>query len=337
MLDTLKPVAEVTGIDPRAIPDTLLRSTQPVVIRGLVSHWPVVQAASQSARATSDYMKRFYRDATVGAWLGTPDIDGRFFYNDDFNGFNFRPELLKLNTVLDELERHLDTQKPPAIYVGSTTVDSCLPGFSSENNVDLGTRQPLMSLWIGNRTRVSAHFDLPDNLACVAAGRRRFTVFPPAELANLYVGPIDLTPAGQAISLVDFANPDWVKFPRFADALKNAQVVDLEAGDAIFIPSMWWHHVESLSNFNVLINYWWRQSPDYMDSPMNTLMLALLSIRDLPKEQRNAWANIFDHYVFKANDETSSHIPEHARRMLGPIDADAARMLRALLLKKLNR
>ena len=37
----------------------------------------------------------------------------------------------------------------------------------------------LASLWLGNRTRIAAHYDLPDNLAVVAAGRRRFTVFPP--------------------------------------------------------------------------------------------------------------------------------------------------------------
>ena len=239
--------------------------------------------------------------------------------------------------MLDEIARHRSAHKPPALYVGSTTLDACLPGLRAENDFNLGERQPLVSVWIGNRTRIAAHHDLPDNLACVAVGHRRFTLFPPEELDNLYVGPLDFTPAGQAISLVDFAKPDFERFPRFADALQRARVAELGPGDAIFIPSMWWHHIEALDALNVLVNYWWRQSPAYMDSPMNALMLAIMSVRDLPPEQRSAWRNLFRRYVFEADERTASHIPEHARRVLGPLDADAARELRARLLQRLNR
>ncbi|MDZ4814544.1 MAG: cupin-like domain-containing protein [Pseudomonadota bacterium] len=337
MLARCNPVREVAGIDPQALPDAILQGTQPVVIRGLISNWPMVQAGLESTHAASTYLRSFHRDATVGAWFGAPEIGGRFFYNDDFSGFNFRAERLRLDQVLDQLSQHDHDAKPPAIYVGSTTIDTCLPGFRAENALDLRERQPLISVWIGNRTRIAAHHDLPDNLACVAAGHRRFTLFAPDQLGNLYIGPLDFTPAGQAISLVDFANPDLAKFPKFDDALNHAQVADLGPGDAIFIPSMWWHHIEALDSFNVLVNYWWRQSPEYMDTPMNALMLALMSIRDLPVEQREAWQNIFRHYVFEPDDGTVGHIPEHARRVLSPLDAKTARELRAQLLKRFNR
>ncbi len=333
----VEPVREISGVDPQAIADEVMRSAEPVVLRGLVAQWPAVHAGRQSAQAGADYLRGFYRDATVGAWLGAPEIEGRFFYNGDLSGFNFQPQRLKLGAVLDELERHGSAARPPAIYVGSTTVDTCLPGFRAENDLDLGSRQALMSVWIGNRTRIAAHYDLPDNLACVVAGHRRFTLFPPDELDNLYVGPLDLTPAGQSISLVDFASPDLVRFPKFAAALAHAQVAELEAGDAILIPSMWWHHVEALDSFNVLINYWWRQSPEHMDSPMNALLMAMLSVRDLPTNQRNAWQHLFDHYVFAADEHTAEHIPTPARGGLLPLDPDAARVLRARLLKSLNR
>jgi hypothetical protein len=162
-------------------------------------------------------------------------------------------------------------------------------------------------------------------------------LFPPGELRNLYVGPLHLTPAGQPISLVDFAAPDLERFPRFADALRNASVAELEPGDALFIPSLWWHHVEALDAFNVLVNYWWRQSPAWMDTPANVLMHALLSLRDLPRVQRDAWLEIFRHYVFEANETTTAHIPEASRGILSPIDDEAARELRAFLLNRLNR
>lgn len=330
-------MSERSGLDPRAIPDELLRSTQPVVLRGLVSQWPMVQAALQSASAGSAYLRGMYRGAPVDAFYGAPEINGRFFYNDDCTGFNFHPERLSLLSVLAEIESHTQNPRPPAIYVGSASVDICLPDFRRHNDVELGARDPLASIWIGNRTRIAAHYDAPDNLACVAAGHRRFTLFPPEALENLYVGPLDLTPAGQPISLVDFLNPDLQKFPKFANAMKTAQVAELGPGDAIFIPSMWWHHVEALGSFNVLVNYWWRQVPDYVDPAMNALMLALISVRDLPGEQRQAWAGLFKHYVFDANEETAAHIPEHARRVLGPLNADTTRVLRQQLLKRLNR
>jgi Cupin-like domain len=334
---TADKVPEIAGTAQQALSDALLQATGPVVLKGLVAHWPMVRAAVASAHSADAYLRSFYRDATVGAWLGAPDIGGRFFYNEAFNGFNFRPEHMKLDAVLAALHRHRDDDKPPAIYVGSTTVDTCLPGFRGENDLDLGDRDALMSIWIGNRTRIAAHHDLPDNLACVAAGRRRFTLFPPEQLRNLYIGPIDLTPAGQAISLVDFAQPDLQRFPKFAEAMANASVAELEPGDALFIPSLWWHHVEALDSFNVLINYWWRQSPAHMDSPMNALILALMSVRDLPPAQRRSWQEMFRHYVFEADAHTAAHIPEQARGLLSPLAADTARVLRARLLKKLNR
>jgi hypothetical protein len=337
MLAISERVREAPGADANALSDAVLKATQPVVLRGLASHWPLVRAARESAEGADAYLRRFYRDATVGALLGAPEIGGRYFYNDDLSGFNFRSVRVKLDTVLDEIARHRADPRPPSIYVGSTTVDTCLPGFRVENDFALGDRNPLVSVWIGNRSRIAAHHDLPDNLACVAVGHRRFTLFPPEELENLYVGPLDFTPAGQAISLVDFSNPDFERYPKFAEALKHAQVAELGPGDAIFIPSMWWHHIESLDPFNVLVNYWWRQSPGYMDSPMNALMLAVLSVRDLPPEQRKAWQNLFRHYVFEADETTARHIPPDARRVLGPLNDEAARELRARLLQKLNR
>ncbi|GGX73517.1 cupin-like domain-containing protein [Massilia dura] len=331
------PVAELRGLAPRDLNERILASTQPLLLRGLVAHWPMVRAARESQQAASAYLQRFYKGGPVVAMLGLPDIGGRFFYNDDISGFNYRPVHAPLDGVLAELEAHRDDAEPPAIYVGSTTIDTVLPGFRAENDVDLGGREPLASIWIGNRTRIAAHYDAPDNLACVTAGRRRFTLFPPDQLANLYVGPLDFTPAGQAISLVDLHAPDFERFPRFREALAHAQVAEMEAGDALFIPSMWWHHVEALEAFNVLVNYWWRQSPHYMDTPTNALMYAIMTIRDLPPEQRKAWEGLFRHYVFEQDGATAAHIPPAAQRMLAPMTEDMTRALRAQLLKRMNR
>ena len=267
MLKIEKSVREIHGIRPDSIPGDLLASTEPYVLRKLVSDWPAVKAARESVDAANSYIHRFYQGATIGAFFAPPESGGRIFYNKDMSGFNYQPVMLKLDQVLKEIKKHQSDEKPPVIYVGSTTVDTCLPGFRSENDIGLEDLDPLVSIWLGNRTRVAAHFDSPDNIACCVAGRRRFTLFPPEELENLYVGPLDFTPAGQSLSLVDFHRPDFEKFPRFEKALRNAQQTELDPGDAIYIPSMWWHHVEALDSFNVLINYWWKRNPGFMGDP----------------------------------------------------------------------
>ncbi|NJC32113.1 hypothetical protein GGR79_003666 [Xanthomonas arboricola] len=337
MLAEPRAIQELHGLDPQQLDPAVLRSTTPLVLRGLVRDWPLAQAGATSAQAAAAYLRGFDRGEAVVAQVGPPDIGGRFFYNADMSGFNFRPERVPLGVVLETLLRDLHNPQPPAIYVGSTTLDTYLPGLRAHNPIVLPQREPLASIWIGNRTRIAAHQDLPDNLACVVAGRRRFTLFPPQQLANLYIGPLDLTPAGQPVSLVDIAAPDLQRFPRYAQALEHALVAELEPGDALFIPSMWWHHVEALTPFNVLVNFWWRQSPAYMDSPMNALMLALLTLRDLPAEQRAIWRDVFDHYVFDADADTAAHMPESARGVLAPMDEARARSLRARLLQRLNR
>jgi hypothetical protein len=329
-------IEALADVGPDGLAEILAQSTVPVLLRGLVADWSVVKQAQESNEQLDAYLRRFYSGATVGIFTGAPEIGGRFFYNDDLSGLNFEKSHARFDAMLDQLKLQRDNSASPSYYMGATTVDKCLPGFRAENDLDFGELDPLASIWIGNRSRIAAHYDLPDNLACVAAGHRRFTLFPPDQLANLYPGPIDFTPAGQQISLVDFHCPDLERFPGFTQALEHAQVVELGPGDALFIPSMWWHHVESLDSLNVLVNYWWRKSPAYMGPPVDVLYHALLSIRDLPAEQKQAWAGIFQHYIF--NDEASlAHLPESRLGLLGTLDETMARKLRATLLNKLNR
>lgn len=310
---------------------------QPQLLKGLVRHWPVVQAALKSDSALSAYLGPFCQRQPVTLWRAPASANGRFFYNEAFDGFNFGAEHARIAQVLEQLLAAASQPQTDALYVGSSTVETVWPGFRADNDLDLPSKEALMSLWLGNRTRIAAHQDVPDNLACVAAGRRRFTLFPPEQLPNLYVGPLDFTPAGQPISLVDMAQPDLERYPRFVQALHAAQVFELEPGDALFIPSMWWHQVEALDSVNLLLNYWWSSTPAFMDPPLAALLLAISSIRDLPAPQRQAWAAQFQHYVFAEPQASHAHIPVHAQGLLGALSPARTRPLRARLLQLLNR
>ncbi len=330
-------IQEMRDCRPAGIGEVVASRVEPLLLKGLVTEWPVVQAGRQSAQAGADYIRQFYSGDRLTAFTGPPDINGRVGYNDDLSGFSFERSNATLDEVLTPIFDHIDDRNPPAVYVGSTLLDRWFPGFRDCNDLDLGERNLLASLWLGNRIRVSAHFDVADNIACCVAGRRRFTLFPPNQLDNLYIGPWDMTPAGQAISLVDFDKPDFKKYPKFKAALESAYTVTLEPGDALFLPSMWWHHVEGLDGFNMLVNFWWRSTPGFMGSPLNVLKHALLGLHGLPPEQRAAWQHIFDYYVFNPQDAALAHIPEQRRGMLAPTDDTVARQLRADLLNQLNR
>ena len=332
------PAVEVVDIvDPAALDPALLKAEQPWVARGLVSHWPLVQAAGQGTGAALEYLLQFYRDRPLKAFLGEPEIAGRFFYNDSLDGFNYQQLETTLTKVVRKLLDLADQDQPAALYVGSTSVDAWLPGFRQDNDLPLAERNPLVSLWLGNRSRIAAHFDYPRNLACCVLGRRRFTVFPPEQVANLYIGPWDITPAGQPISLVDFAQPDLERFPRFETAWAAAQVAELEPGDALYLPGMWWHHVESLAPVNGLVNYWWSDTPDVYGTPTDAFHHALLSIKSQSPAQKVAWKAFFDHYVFGDTEEALAHLPPASRGRLGDIDDTQARRLRAELQNLMRR
>ena len=319
------------------IPERVYDAAEPVRLQGLVSHWPAVRQCSKSIADAARYLSRFWREDPLTVYAGDSSINGRIFYNSDFTGFNFISGKATLPQVLDKLAESGREDRLTTLYVGSTPVDKWLPGFRSQNDIELPTGDALASFWLGNQTKVSAHYDFPDNVACVVAGERRFTLFPPEQIDNLYVGPVDRTPSGQAISLVDVFEPDLDRFPKYAEAVKHAKSAVLGPGDAIFIPSMWWHHVESRDPFNLLINYWWCTSPGFMGSPGTALMHAILALRDLPPRQRRIWQGVFDHYVFDADASVYEHIPEAGRGCLAPLDETKAKQLHADLLNRLNR
>ncbi|GAA3697165.1 cupin-like domain-containing protein [Sphingomonas cynarae] len=332
----LPPVPERVVADAAALDAALRTADRPFVVRGLIADWPLVQAGRRSAAAARRYILDHRRDVPFTVSVGANGSDGRLFY-DAAMAMNFAT----FKARLDEVFAHIDTGErsgdPRPIYLASIDMQGYFDGLHEANHVDLGDRAPLASIWMGTRTRIAAHNDVPDNLACVAVGRRRFTLFPREQFRNLYLGPIDNTPAGRAVSMVDFHAPDFTAHPKFRDALRHAQVAELEAGDALYIPAMWWHHVEGLATFNVLVNYWWRTTPRWLGQPQDALNHAILAVRDLPEDQKRHWREMFDHYVFDNDEATTAHIPEQARSILSTLTAESAGRLRAFLLRALSR
>ena len=330
-----KSVPEWHNVDPQTFWERIFPTHQPAILRGVVRSWPAVAQGLESPQALARYLLGMEQGAPAALLTAAPSIEGRFFYREDMRGTNFERRVAPLSVGLQALLTHLDNPQPPAIYVESAPLPDCLPTFTKSHNLALLNPTIVPRIWIGNAVKVQTHYDYQSNIACVVAGRRRFTLFPPDQLANLYVGPWDITLAGVPVSMVRLEAPDLERYPRFRTALQHAQVADLGPGDALFIPYAWWHHVESLTPFNVLVNYWWNEAKP----PLNvadSLLHALVAIRDLPLEQRAVWRNLFDYYVFQTNGDPLGHLPTENRGLMGARGEQALRVVRTLLLRSLS-
>lgn len=323
--------------------DALLNGQTPVILRGLARDWPLVQAGKAGPLEAIAYIKSFDAGRPVVGYTGAPEIGGRYFYRDDLKSLNFQAERVSLSAYLDAVASQVGVASPLSLYVGSTDLDAYLPGLGEENRLAFGSSTadgrapPTVSIWLGNRTTAATHFDMSNNLACCLVGRRRFTLFPPDQIENLYPGPLDPTPGGQVVSVVDLAAPDLDRFPRFAQAAAAGEVAELEPGDVLFYPALWWHNVDALDEFNAMINYWWSAAPDFLDSPMTTLTHGLLSLRGRSAAEKAAWRALFDFYVFGDPDQAAGHLPAPVQGDLAPLDEKMARRLRARVMQKLNR
>jgi hypothetical protein len=331
-------VDSYSGVDRAGFQRNIVPRGVPAVMRGLVSGWPLVEAARRSPKAALDHFASLDERRPVEIFSAPPEIGGRFFYNAQLDGSNFERKRTTLAELAAMLVRSKDDPTAPSVYAGATPIRDVIPRLLPEisNGVIDPAREQLISLWVGNRTRVAAHWDLPQNLICNVAGRRRYIVLPPEELPNLYVGPLDFTLAGQPLSLVDFLDPDLDAHPKFAAAARRAQVAVLEPGDALYLPSMWWHHAESLDAIGVMVNFWWRDGPQHLTTPLAALLHAALTLRDLPERERAVWRRFFDHYIFGVNGDPFAHLPEDKRGVMGPATPERIARIKALVARSVE-
>ena len=309
----MKQIEEVTNVTTEQFNNEIRIAQKPIVMRGLVSHWPVVKAALKSDKDCVDYISSFANSKEQNIANVPFEYNGRLHYLDDLQGFNFTWSKLKLADYLNRLLNDAKLEKPIGMALQALLVNQELLGFETLNPRVFAPDKATPHMWISNEMKIATHADTVDNLACVVAGCRRFTIFPPEQVKNLYIGPLHYTPAGPPISMVHLTNPDYDKYPKFAQAMETAQYVDLYPGDALFLPFRWYHHVEAKKKLNILLNYWWSDARIDIGSPLNAFMHCLYSVGNLPPHQRAAWREIFENYVFHTNGDPWEHMPFPAR------------------------
>ncbi len=330
----MKPLEELNSTDRSVFENEILPAGTPVVLRGLLRDWPAVDAARGPNASVVDYVKGLDPGIEINAMVGPPGIDGRFFYSDDYRSFNFGFEKVSISSALDTLVSLAESPAPPSIALQAMHTPDALPDFVRQNPMPLLDEAVAPRIWISNRSIVAPHFDNNHNIAAVISGRRRFTVFPPDEVRNLYIGPLLRTPGGSPISTVDLRDPDFEKFPKFRQALESAQEAVLEPGDAIYIPILWWHGVESLDSLNILANYWWNTN-NVQYKPILAMIHCMAMMSGLPKEQKEIWQSFFDHFAFQSNGDPGEHLPSDLQDVMGKLSASELHQLMRFLKERM--
>ena len=290
--------------------DAIVRGERPVILKGLFDTWPALAAGQAGPETLNQYLGAMDRGLPVPVIEAPARSGGRYAYGPDPREFTFTKRQGRIPETLDRITRAIGQPEAPFVAIQMLPLASHLPEFVARNPMPaLPGVAP--RLWIGGRVQTQTHNDRDHNLACVIAGRRRFLLFPPEQVANLYVGPLDNPPP---LSLVDPEAPDLARFPRYAEAVAAAQVAFLDPGDAIFLPKYWWHHVASLDPYNAMVNYWWGDTATGIERPNHVFLAALLALRHLPPGERAYWQAMFATHVFG---DAPAHIPEPLQGALG--------------------
>jgi hypothetical protein len=87
------------------------------------------------------------------------------------------------------------------------------------------------------------HFDGGRNSIALLGGQRRYILSHPNQCDRLALYPVGHPSARH--SAINWADPDLDEYPEFAQAQANEVV--LQAGDVLYLPNFWFHHIISLS------------------------------------------------------------------------------------------
>jgi hypothetical protein len=161
-------LAEIQSPDSAAFAK-IRETAEPVVLRGLVSNWPVAAAGMRGD--LGGYLSAMATDAQVPMVRAKADEQGRLHYAATIERPNFDREPVAIAGFFAELERQSGAASPDTLAIQGLAVGQILPGFAADNPMPLLPAEVEPRLWLGTAAKVATHSDQVENLACVVAGR----------------------------------------------------------------------------------------------------------------------------------------------------------------------
>jgi len=269
--------------------------SKPVVITGALKNWPAMK------KWTTEFLTTKFGDKMVRvAFAPYGEYEGCEKAHDfeDFKDFKFpdvvksqlpfpdlvvvRPAFLEIpfSTFMSILQSSNDSNI--SAYLEYSSIPSLLPELEQDIKempfLSGELKRRHLNIWLSNgNTLGKLHFDPFDNFLCQISGKKQLFIYEPHDNTKLYEAHIQeatldynaasgkfrrkklLESTSMVMSPVDILNPDYHRFPKFKEA--RALNCTINEGDVLFMPSFWWHEVQSYPSReeprNVAVNFWY--------------------------------------------------------------------------------
>lgn len=251
-LDPKKSLGDICRFAPsngEGVFENLLRIHQPFIIKDFSVHWPAFGLWDL------DYLIKKEGDSKI--WVRDGLGVKQTIETISFRKFAGYIKDTAINTASQNLylvlSRIMSHPKARTVQLPGLLQDIILPSFIPIN------RLWEINLWVGacgNRSKL--HFDPEENLLVPIRGVKKLILIKRSETPNVYQNL-----EGNILeSKVDVFNLDRRAFPKI-DAVSYHQIT-LEPGEALYIPSGWWHAVESSIEVNISLNFWWLPNMSFL-------------------------------------------------------------------------
>tara|TARA_R110002167_G_scaffold163242_11_gene359995 strand:- start:811 stop:1683 length:873 start_codon:yes stop_codon:yes gene_type:complete len=263
---TTTPITRVENISKKDFIERFYKPQLPVLITGLTKNWPAYE------KWKLDYVQERAGEQIVPLYDNEPAKDKESVYAP-----------AKEMKLFDYIEI-LKTQ-PTDLRIFFYNILKEMPELLKDFDYpDIGLKffKKLPALFFGGgKSKVFMHYDidLPDSMHFHFDGNKVVNLFSPAQTKYLYKVPFSI----HNIESIDMDNPDFEKYP----ALQYAECIraEMEHGDALYMPSGYWHSIRYLNGgFSMTL----RAIPRHPQR-FATMLYNVLIMRNIDNLTRKYW------------------------------------------------
>jgi len=225
-LNLSKTIDRVEGITRKEFQENYMKPQKPVIIKYFYG-----KDAPLYSKWTFDFFKEELGDIQVGVF----DVEGK--ERKDDRSYKKAEDFMNFGDYLDLLQRGPTTKRLFLFNIFKHKKE-LKKDFEFPKITDHVIRfLPLVFFGgVGAVTRIHQDMDMSNVFLTEVVGKKRIVLFDPKFSTLLYRYPFGVHTS------IDVNNPDYERYP----GLKKVQGYDcfIEAGDTIFMPAGWWHHIE---------------------------------------------------------------------------------------------
>ncbi|CAH1240816.1 AKR1B10 [Branchiostoma lanceolatum] len=240
--ETVKVVNTVP--DPETFYRDYIQTSTPVLMKGGAAHWPAVQKWP----GNEAYLVEEFGDEVL-------KVDYRKAWNNDFPKKK-RMKIRDFLKIYREESVYLDS--PVGVrspFYKDMELPACLDCPDQAAKLT-----GFNMLYSSGNTSYVIHHDGQDNILTLVSGRKSVVVIDPKFSNHLYVNDFTVLPG---LAPLEPEKIDLVKFPLVAEV--DYAIAELEAGDMLYIPQMWFHTVKSKGDPNIAFSIWFTSFPQCDD------------------------------------------------------------------------